>query len=419
MAQITRRDFMAGTAVATAALASPNILAHGLRQDKIKVGLIGCGGRGRGAATNALDADEGVVIWAMGDVFEDHLNSARQTLEQKDSDRMLVTDDRMFLGFDAYKAVIEQDVDYVILATPPGFRPEHFAAAIAGGKHVFMEKPVAVDAPGIRKVIRASMTARREGLAVVAGTQRRHQKTYLECIDRIHSGQIGDVVATYAYWNQGALWMKPRDESWSDLEWQLRNWLYFTWLSGDHIVEQHVHNLDACCWAKDAYPVKCMSLAGRQVRTLPAYGHIFDHFATEYEFEDGTKMQSQCRQIDGCKNRVAEHIVGTKGQSNAATRITGEKPWQFDGERPSPYMIEHRDLIASIRAADPLNEGILVAKSTLVAIMGRMSAYTGQEITWDQAFNSDETLMPPSDTLSFEMDLDVAEVAVPGRTQFV
>jgi len=372
-----------------------------------------------GAAVKALEADKGVVIWAMGDVFEDHLISARQTLDQKDSDRMLVTDDRMFLGFDAYKAVIAQDVDYVILATPPGFRPEHFVAAIAGGKHVFMEKPVAVDAPGIRKVIRASTSARHKGLAVVAGTQRRHQGTYLECIERIHDGQIGEVTATYAYWNQGGLWMHTRKDEWGDLEWQMRNWLYFSWLSGDHITEQHIHNIDVCCWAKDAYPVSCTSLAGRQVRTHKAYGHIFDHFATEYVFEDGTKMQSQCRQIDGCKSNVSEHIVGTKGQSNGAKWIRGENPWQWAGEPPNPYMQEHRDLIDSIRAGDPLNEGIRVAKSTLVAIMGRMSAYTGQEISWDQAFNSDETLVPPSDTLSFEMDLGVAEVAVPGRTKFV
>ena len=419
MAQISRRTFVAGTAAATAALAAPNILAKGFQQDKIKIGLVGCGGRGSGAATDSLNADPNVELVAMGDAFADRLNSSRNNLRKQFKDRVTVTDETSFVGLDAYKGVLAQDIDYVILATPPGFRPEHFMAAINAGKHVFMEKPVAVDAPGIRRVIRASRQASRENLSVVAGTQRRHQTTYLECIERIHDGQIGDVVATYASWNQGSLWMKPRKESWSDLEWQLRNWLYFTWLSGDHIVEQHIHNMDVCCWAKNSYPVSCVSLAGREVRTDGAYGHIFDHFATEYEFEDGTKMQSQCRQIDGCYSRVSEHIVGTKGQSNAFRNIDGENPWRYDGPVPVPYVQEHKDLIASIRNGDGLNEGIRIAHSTLVAIMGRMSAYTGQEIKWDQAMNSDETLVPPSDNLSFEMDLEVAAVAVPGKTEFV
>ena len=414
MAQMTRRDFMAGAAAAGAVIAAPNILAKGTMQDRIKVGLIGCGGRGTGAAANAVSADSGVVIWAMGDAFKDRLDGSRNHLNGQIKERLQVTDDRAFVGFDAYQKVLAQDVDYVILATPPGFRPIHFEAAITAGKHVFFEKPVAVDAPGIRKVIAAAESAKAKNLAVVAGTQRRHERPYMECMDRIHNGQMGDVVATYAYWNQGGLWMHKKAPGWSELEWQMRNWLYFTWLSGDHIVEQHVHNLDVSNWAKNGHPVKCFSLAGRQVRTDANYGHIFDHFATEYEYEDGSKMMSTCRQIDGCYARVSEHIVGTKGTSDANNWIRGENPWRWDGRREDPYMLEHKDMIASIRAGNPLNEGVQVAHSTLTAIMGRMSAYTGKEVTWDAAMNSQETLVPAH--FAFGMKLEVPPVAVPGTT---
>jgi predicted dehydrogenase len=314
--------------------------------------------------------------------------------------------------------VLEQDIDYVILATPPGFRPIHFEAAVNSGKHVFFEKPVAVDAPGIRKVIAASEKAKQKGLNIVSGTQRRHDRAYMECMDRIHNGQMGDVVATYAYWNQGALWMKPRKPEWSMLEWQMRNWLYFTWLSGDHIVEQHIHNMDVSNWAKNGHPVKCFSMAGREVRTDANYGHIFDHFATEYEYEDGTKMMSTCRQIDGCYARVAEHIVGTKGSSNGHQWIRGESTWRWEGQRQDPYMLEHKDLIASIRGQAPyVNEGVRVAESTMTAIMGRMSAYSGKEVTWEQAMASQESIVP--DTFAFGMKLEVPPVAVPGVTPLV
>ncbi|HXH61818.1 MAG TPA: Gfo/Idh/MocA family oxidoreductase, partial [Fimbriimonadaceae bacterium] len=331
MAQISRREFMAGAAAATAAFAAPNIIAGGLKQDRIKVGMVGCGGRGTGAAVNSTQADEGVVIWAMGDLFQDRLDGSRNYLSGQIKERLQVPKERQFVGFDAYKHVIAQDVDYVILATPPAFRPMMLEAAVDAGKNVFFEKPVATDAFGIRKVIGAANKAKDMGLSLVTGTQRRHDKAYMECMDRIHNGQIGDVVATYAYWNQGGLWMHPRQKEWSDLEWEIRNWLYFTWLSGDHIVEQHVHNLDVSNWSKNGHPVKCTSLGGRQVRTDPAYGQIFDHFATEYEYEDGTKLLSMCRQIDNCASRVSEYIVGTKGKSNANTSITGENPWRWDG----------------------------------------------------------------------------------------
>lgn len=410
----SRRDVLRTGGAAAATILLPNgVFAQG--KDQIKVGLIGCGGRGTGAAIDSADAEAGMVLWAMGDVFKDRVEGSTGTLKERLKDRFQVNADRSFVGLDAYKKVIQSGVDVVILTTPPAFRPYHLTAAIDAGKHVFMEKPVAVDGPGIRMVMEAAKAAKAKNLAIVAGTQRRHDVAYLQAMERIHAGDMGDVVACYAYWNQGGLWMHPRKPEWNDVEWQLRNWLYFTWLSGDHIVEQHIHNLDVCNWAMKGHPVKAVSLAGRQVRTDPAYGHIFDHFATEYEYEGRVKMLSMCRQIDGTASRVSEHLVGTKGTSNGNTFIRGEKAWRFDGERPNPYMLEHKDLFASIRAGKPLNEGIQVAESTMTAILGRMAAYTGQEVTWEQAMASTETLMPAN--LEMGMKLTVPPVAVPGQTK--
>jgi predicted dehydrogenase len=409
---LSRRTFLAGSAATTAVFLTPNVFAQG--KDSLKVGLIGCGGRGTGAAEDDLTSSDGVTLWAMGDVFQDRVDGAHGYLSGKFKDRVNVPADRRFTGFDAYKKVIASGVDMVILATPPGFRPGHLRAAVEAGKHVFMEKPVAVDAPGVRSVIESGEIAKAKGLGIVAGTQRRHDLGYTEVIKRIHDGAIGDIVAGYAYWNQGGLWMNPREEKWTDMEWQLRNWLYFSWLSGDHICEQHIHNLDVINWAMGKHPVKAVSLAGRQVRTDAAYGHIFDHFATEYEYEGGVKMLSMCRQIDGTASRVSEWLVGTKGSSNAGNAINNSNGFMFEGERPNPYMLEHKDLIASIRAGKPLNEAKQVAESTLTAIMGRMAGYTGQEVTWAQAMKSEEVLAPP--TIAFGK-VDVAPIAVPGKTR--
>jgi len=411
---LSRRDFLAASAATTATVLLPTgVFAQG--SDTLKIGLIGCGGRGTGAAIDAANADKGVVLWSMGDIFKDHMEGSTNTLKENLKERFQVTPDRQFMGFDAFEKVIKSGVDVVILATPPTFRPQHLRAAVEAGKHVFMEKPVAVDAPGVRSVITSSDLAAAKKLSIVCGTQRRHDVAYMEAIKRIHDGQIGEVVACYAYWNQGGLWMHPRQPEWSDLEWQLRNWLYFTWIAGDHISEQHIHNMDVCNWAMDKHPVKAISLGGRQVRTDPAYGHIFDHFATEYEYDNGVKMVSMCRQIDGTASRVAEHVVGTKGTSNANTWIKGATDWRWDGDRPNPYMLEHRDLINSIRSGTPINEGRRIAESTLTAILGRMAAYTGQEVTWDQAMGSNEVLMPAK--LSFDEKYPVAPVAVPGQTK--
>lgn len=410
---LTRREFMVSTMAVGAAAAASRAFGVHQSEETLKVGVIGCGGRGTGAAMDAVAAAKGVEIWALGDVFQDRLDSSFKYLAENAKDAFKVTKDRAFSGFDNYKKVIASGVDVVILTAPPGFRPQHLKAAVEAKKHVFMEKPVAVDAPGIRTVLECHEMAEKAGLNVVAGTQRRHDVAYRQVMQKIHDGAIGDVVACYAYWNQGGLWMLPRESSWSDVEWQLRNWLYFTYLSGDHIVEQHIHNIDVCNWAMQAHPVKAISLGGREVRTDPAYGHVFDHFATEYEYANGVKLLSMCRQIDGTAARVSEHIVGTKGTTNANTSIKGATNWRFDGDRPNPYVVEHTHLYEAIRSGNRINETRQVAESTMTAILGRMAAYTGQEVTWEQAMNSKEKLMP--DQLAFG-ELAVQAVAIPGKT---
>ncbi|MBS1724154.1 MAG: Gfo/Idh/MocA family oxidoreductase [Armatimonadetes bacterium] len=411
---LTRRELMAGTAASAVAMAIPKaVFAKGSAQ--IKVGLIGCGGRGTGAAVDSFNADPGVVIWAMGDLFQDRLNSSRQTLKDNLKDRYQVADERAFVGWDAYKKVLAQDIDYVILATPPGFRSIHLRAAVDANKHIFTEKPIGTDAFGVRSVIETAGLAAQKGLNIVAGTQRRHEMAYNECIKRIHDGQIGEVVACYAYWNQGGLWDVARTAEMTDVEWQLRNWLYFTWIAGDIIVEQHIHNIDVCNWAMDKHPVKATSLAGRQVRTDPKYGHIFDHFATEFEYENGVKTISMCRQIDNTASRVAERIIGTQGSSDANTFIQGANSWKWEGNRPNPYVEEHKHLIAAMRNGTYINEAKRVAETTLTAIMGRMAGYTGAEVTWDMAMNSQEKLFP--DHLEFGPK-PIMPVSMPGVTKF-
>lgn len=422
---MSRRDFLKSSAAAAVIVGAGPVLlgqgAHAAGSDVIRVGVIGCGGRGSGAARDALSSP-GVKIVALGDLFQDRVDGCYKSLTGNADlkDQVDITKDRCFTGFDAYKKVIAAGVDMVILASPPGFRPTHLKAAVQAGKHVFMEKPVAVDAPGVRTVIAAGEMAKQKGLGIVAGTQRRHQACYVETIKKIQDGAIGEIVGGQCYWNQGGLWNHGRKPEWTDMEWQIRNWLYFTWLSGDHICEQHVHNIDVINWAIGAHPVKAVGFGGRQVRTDPAYGHIFDHFTVHLEYPNGARILSMCRQIDGCVNNVSEFVQGKKGVSNCANWIQRDKDkgrqWKYEGPNPGAYQQEHKDLVASIRAGTPLNEAKQVAESCLTAIMGRMSAYTGQEITWDQALNSKESLMP--DLLELG-DLPVAPVAVPGKTPFV
>ena len=419
---VSRRNFIkTSAAVGMAAILPGKERLFAAGSDKLRVGLIGCGGRGTGAAQDCVTSSPNVEIVAMGDLFKDHLDRSLAELSREVDDKVSVTQDTSFVGFDAYKKVIACDVDMVILATPPHFRPEHLAAAIEAGKHVFMEKPVAVDPTGIRSIIASSELAKNKGLAIVAGTQRRHQAHYLEIMKRIHRGDIGEIVGGQCYWNMGELWVKKRQTGWSDMEWQCRNWLYFTWLSGDHIVEQHVHNLDIINWAIGTHPVQAMGMGGRQVRTGPEYGNIFDHFAIEYEYPNGARVLSMCRQTAGCHEQVSERVVGTKGKTytdGSTGFIEGQNPFKYEGESPNPYVQEHADLIASIRRGKPLNEGQQVAESTLTAIMGRMSAYTGRALKWDWVMNASKLdLSPPK--YDFGIDLPVRPVAVPGKTKLV
>jgi len=429
----TRREFLKGStaAVVGSAVAAgwtiPAVYAAG--SDEIRVGLIGCGGRGTGAAENVAQAAPGVKIIALGDVFKDKIDSCVDSLKKTIADKLDVPEERQFVGLDAYQKVLASDINYVILATPPGFRPLHLKAAVAAGKNIFTEKPLAVDGPGIRTCFEVYEEGKKKGLAIGTGTQRHHQAGYVATIRQIHAGAIGEIVSARAYWNQGRIWVYPRKEGWTDLEWQLRNWYYFTWLCGDHIVEQHIHNLDVVNWAMKAHPIKCVGIGGRQVRTGPEYGHIYDHFCVDYEYANGAHMMSMCRQIDNCENSVSEALHGTKGfcQVNKYT-IKGAKPWKFSAkareEMPyvneqqkedQPYVQEHTDLIASIRSGKPANELKETIESTLTAIMGRMSAYTGKLVTWEQALNSEESLVPAN--LDWNMSLPVPPVPVPGQTE--
>jgi predicted dehydrogenase len=421
---VTRRTFVGTTAAAAASFALP----HGLfawGTDTIRVGLIGCGGRGTGAARDCLRGSEGVELVAMGDLMPHRLEQSKSELAKEAASnasfaaKYKVTPDRCFTGFDAYEQVLKADVDMVILATPPGFRPAHLAAAVAAGKHIFAEKPVAIDPAGVRSVLATYELAKQKNLGIGVGTQRRHQAEYLATIRRLHDGAIGDIVSGQVYWNQGGLWSVEKEEQWSDGEWQIRNWLYFAWLSGDHIVEQHVHNIDVANWVLGAHPIRAVGVGGRQFRTQPRFGHIFDHFAIDFEYPNGVRVMSMCRQIQGTRGRVGEHFIGTKGRSNThAGEILGSSPWKFDmTQKPTPAMQqEHTDLVASIRAGKPINELKQIAESTLSAILGREAAYTGQELTWDEVMTAQQNLMPPD--VGF-VPMEVPPVPMPGRTKLV
>jgi len=419
--RVSRRNFIkTSAAVGMAALLPGKERLFAAGSDKIRVGMIGCGDHGTGDAISCVNSSANVEIVAMGDLFKDRLDSSLGELKKQVSDKVKVTKDTCFLGFDAYKKVIACDVDIVMLLTPPHFRPEHLAAAVEAGKHVFMEKPAAVDPFGVRSVIASSELAEKKGLSIVAGTQRRHEAHYIEIIKRIHAGDIGQILAAQCYWLWGESdWhLNKRQPGWSDMEWQIRSWPYFTWLSGDHIVEQHVHNLDVINWALGSHPVKCLGMGGREVRTGPEYGNIFDHFAVEYEYPDGVRVMSMASQINGTTNRESERIVGTKGVALGHGVIEGQKPYRYEGESHNPYVLEQADLIASIREGNPINEGRNVAESTMTAIMGRMSAYTGRALKWDWVMNASKLDLSPPE-YDFGIDLPVRPIAVPGKTKLV
>ena len=414
----TRRLFLKSSALFTAGAAlsvfpAARLFAAG--SDKLKVGVIGCGGRGTGAAVDMLEAaPDAVEIWSLGDAFKDRLDGCRGHLkEEKD---VVVADDRCFVGLDSFEKVIASGVDAVILATAPGFRPQHIEAAAKAKKHIFAEKPVATDPAGVRKVLEAARIIDENGTSFVTGTQRRHQRNYLECMSRIEDGAIGEFLGGSCYWHQGGLWVHRRKPEYSDLEWQCRNWLYFVWTSGDHIVEQHVHNIDVMNWAAGGPPAKAFGMGGRAVRTAPEYGNVFDHFYVEFEYKNGARVHSSARQIDGCESRVEEFIQGAKGRAHTSPSfavIEGEKAWKFEGKNPNPYVLEHVDFIAAIRSGKRVNEAKRIAESTLTAIMGRMSAYTGKVVTWEQALDSKLDLFPKK--LAFGPN-PIDAPAVPGRT---
>ena len=422
---LSRRAFLKSST--TAAVAGPFIMGHALGQvspgETLRVGLIGCGGRGTGAAAQALAADSNVKLVSLGDAFPDQLRGSLETLSKQNeiATKIDVPEERRFVGFDAYKKVIAAS-DLVLLATPPHFRPIHLKAAIDAGKHVFAEKPVAVDAPGVQSVLAACEEARRKKLAVVSGLALRYSNGYRETMRRIHDGAVGEIRALQANDFRGPLWVKQRQPGWTDMEYHLRNWYYFTWLSGDFNVEQHVHMLDVCAWVmKDEYPVSAMGLGGRQVRTGPEYGNIYDHHSVIYEYASGVKLHAYCRQQAGGVSDISAHVTGSKGgamfTSRGDMRVTGETEWVFRGEKNNQSQTEHDELFASIRGGNPINNGDYMSKSTLMAIMGRMATYTGQKITWEQALNSQENLSP--DRYDWDGRPPKSEVAIPGVTKFV
>jgi predicted dehydrogenase len=422
----SRRQFL-GATLSTAAAACagtvtfPSAVHAAGSDDVLRVGLIGCGGRGTGAVRQALEADDRVQLVAMGDAFDDRLQSSLKSLSaiEEIAGKIDVPRERQFAGFDAYEHVIAADVDVVLLTSPPHFRPLHLKAAIDAGKHVFAEKPVAVDAPGVRSVLETCATASRKNLSVVSGLCIRYDGGFRETIGRLHDGAIGDIHTLIANDYRGSIWVKPRQEGWSDMHWQMQNWYYFTWLSGDFNVEQHVHYLDVCAWAMGGYPVKAVGMGGRQVRTEPMYGNIFDHHSVTYEYENGARLFSNCRQQPGCKNEMASYAVGSKGRaqmSESRLEIISDTTWRFDKEVKNMYQVEHDELFASIRAGTPVNNGEYMAKSTMLAIMGRMATYTGQEITWDQAMLSAQDLSPQKYQWG---DAPEIEIARPGVTKFV
>ncbi len=420
----SRRDFFKTAAIAGTLAAVPNVHAAG--SDVLRVGLIGCGDRGTGAATQALAADSNVQLVAMADAFEDRLQNSLEILQKAEdvSAKVAVKPDHRFVGFNAYQELLGSGVDVVLLCTPPHFRPIHLRAAIEAGKHVFAEKPVGVDAPGVHSVLKSCELARTKGLSVVSGLCLRYDNGFKETVRRIHDGAIGEVSALFANDYRSGRWDKPRQPGWTEMLYQMRNWYNFTWLSGDFNVEQHVHYLDVCSWVmKERYPVKAVGMGGRQVLTGPEYGQIYDHFSVVYEYADGAKLVSNCRQQPNCKNDMSCWVMGTKGQAQFMERRRGMRirsgagEWIFEGPQNQMYQSEHDELFASIRNSKPIQNGEYMARSSLLAIMGRMAAYTGQEITWDMAMNSKEVLSPPQ--YDWNAQPPLSQVAIPGQTRFL
>ncbi len=435
---INRRSFLEHSAKITAAGLLMSRLPAGSKKlvstaGKIKVALIGCGGRGTGAAAQALEADPDVGLVAMADAFGDRAEECAKTLMEKfeGTDRINVNRETIFIGFDAYKQAIDM-ADVVILTTPPAFRPLHFEYAISRDKHVFMEKPVATDVAGIRKVLAAGKEARRKKLNVVVGLQRHYQRNYKSVKNKIDRGKIGDIVSGQVYWNSGGVWVKPRQPGQTELEYQMRNWYYFNWLCGDHIVEQHIHNIDVANWFIGATPVSAQGMGGREVRKGPNHGQIFDHHFVEFTYPDGQVVASQCRHQKGCMNRVEEVFQGARGSVTVNSghyglmkNKRGKVVYEHDGEGDiNPYQQEHNELFAAIKAGEHrLDDTARGAEATMTAILGRMATYSGQVITWDEAMAFDHKLVPElhsfSDTAPVLPDKDGNyPIPIPGVTSY-
>ena len=389
---------------------------------EIKVGVIGCGGRGSGAIQNLFDAADGIKLTALGDVFPDRLEGLRKMASEKLGQE--VPDENCFIGFDAYQKVIDSGVDMIIDTTPPIFRPDHFKYAVQKGVHSFLEKPVAVDAKGYRTVMAAAKQAQAKGLCVVCGTQRHHQRPYVEAFRKIQEGYIGEITGGNVYWNQGMLWYRNREKGWSDMEWMIRDWVNWKWLSGDHIVEQHVHNIDVFLWMSGYKVAKATGFGARHRRIT---GDQYDQFSIDFEMENGVHLHSMCRQIDGCSNAVGEIIYGTKGSWNSFDHeikdLDGNVVWKFDNEKAetefrqhNPYVLEHVDLVNHIRKGEPIDEATACAMSTLAGVMGRTAAYTGDTVTWDAMSQSELDYLPEKLELG-PMDMSDYTVQVPGKAK--
>lgn len=419
----SRRSFIKKSVAATAGL-SAGLMASGNfayagGSDTIRYGLIGCGGRGTGAARDCAKAADGTELVAMGDLFEDRLDQSREILQEVIPDSYNVTEATSFSGFEAYRQVIESDVDLVLIASPPGFHPMQLRAAIEADKHVFLEKPAAVDPAGIESVLASGQMAAEKGLSIVTGTIYRRQPNFVEAVRQIHDGAIGELLHSTAYYLTGPIWLRPRKPGMSDMEWQCRNWYYFDWLSGDHIVEQFVHNMDVHHWVHQGLPQQALATGGRQQRVDPSFGHIYDHFSIDFAYSDGARMHAACRQMENTETRIANRFVGTEGVADVnPTRSVikthdGEVLFDMEKGDVNPYVTEHEDLIRGIRAGTPINEAEDLAGSTMMAILGRESAYTGQNLSMEALRASGLDLLP--DTFAFG-DMPVPPVPTPGVT---
>ena len=423
MSDTTRRTFLqtvaAGAATATLL---PGAFAAG--NEVLKVGLIGCGNRGTGAAREALQSDPNVKLVAMCDAFMDQLEESHTNLSgiRSIAGKVEVPKERRYDGFDGYKKVLASDVDVVLLTTPPGFRPLHLEAAIKAGKHVFCEKPVAVDATGVRSVIESAKLAKEKNLSLCSGFCYRYDLAKRETVKRIHDKVIGDVAAMHITYHTGEIWHRGNDPKWTPMEQQMRNWYYYTWLSGDFIVEQHCHNFDKAHWVMGDVPVAASGVGGRQSRRDAKFGHIYDHFAVALEYASGAKVFSSCRQTNGCDGDVNDHVMGTKGSAQLMKHTvnpTGGNAWAFGTETKvkSMYQVEHDELFAGIRAGKYINDGEIAAYSTLMAIMAREAAYTGKRITWKQMLASKQNLAPQA--YDWAAPVTTPPVPMPGTYKFV